>query len=97
MAESKARTLTYKGRPVRRKGNLIYYGSMGEKYIIMLEILASRKVGELDVATRVSVQLQYTDPDLKSRERIVRKSEKNSLYSAMDLGSVWLTRALASG
>ena len=97
MAESKARTLTYKGRPVRRKGNLIYYGSMGEKYIIMLEILASRKVGELDVATRVSVQLQYTDPDLKGRERIVRKSEKNSLYSAMDLGSVWLTRALASG
>jgi hypothetical protein len=34
---------------------------------------------------------------LKSRERIVRTSEKNSLYSAMDLGSVWLTRALASG
>ncbi len=97
MAESKARTLTYKGRPVRRKENLIYYGSMGEKYIIMLDILATRKVGELDVATRVSVQLQYTDPDLKGRERIVRKSEKNSLYSAMDLGSVWLTRALASG
>lgn len=97
MAETKARALTYKGRPVRRKGNLIYYGSMGEKYIIMLEILATRKVGDLEMATRVSVQLQYTDPDLKSRERIVRKSEKNSLYSAMDLGSVWLKRALASG
>lgn len=97
MAEAKARALTYKGRPVRRKENLIYYGSMGEKYIIMLQILATKKVGDLEMATRVSVQLQYTDPDLKSRERIVRKSEKNSLYSAMDLGSVWLTRALASG
>ena len=97
MAEAKERTLTYKGRPVRRKENLIYYGSMGEKYIIMLQILATKKVDDLDVATRVSVQLQYTDPDLKSRERIVRTSEKNSLYSAMDLGSVWLTRALASG
>lgn len=97
MAEKKAATLTYKGRPVRRIDNLIYYGSMGEKYIIMLQILDTKKVGELDVATRVSVQLQYTDPSLKSRERIVRKSEKNSLYSAMDLGSVWLTRALASG
>ena len=96
MAEAKERTLTFKGRPVRRKENLIYYGSMGEKYIIMLQILATKKVGDLDVATRVSVQLQYTDPDLKSRERIVRTSEKNSLYSAMDLGSVWLTRALAS-
>jgi hypothetical protein len=96
MAETKAPALTYKGRPVRRFGNLIYYGSMGEKYIIMLQILATKKVDDLDVATRVSVQLQYTDPDLKSRERIVRTSEKNSLYSAMDLGSVWLTRALAS-
>lgn len=96
MAEKKAAALTYKGRPVRRLGDLIYYGSMGEKYIIMLQILESRKVGELDVATRVSVQLQYTDPSLKSRERIVRKSEKNSLYSAFDLGNVWLTRALAS-
>ena len=96
MAETKAPALTYKGRPLRRFGNLIYYGSMGEKYIIMLEILKTEKQGELDVATRVSVQLQYTDPSLKSRERIVRKSEKESLYSAMDLGSVWLTRALSA-
>lgn len=96
MADSKALSLTYKGRPIRRKDNLIYYGSMSEKYIIMLQILDSKKVDDLDVATRVSVQLQLTDPDSKTRDRVVRKSEKNSLYSAMDLGVVWLTRALAS-
>lgn len=43
-----------------------------------------------------SVQLQLTDPDLKSRDRVVKKSEKNSLYAAMDVASVWLDRALAS-
>ena len=48
------------------------------------------------MATRVSVQLQLTDPDLKSRDRVVKKSEKNSLYAAMDVASVWLDRALAS-
>ena len=31
--------LSYKGHPLRRKDNLIYYGTMAEKYIIMLQIL----------------------------------------------------------
>ena len=88
--------LTYKGRPLRRKDNLIYYGTMAEKYIIMLQVLSSKKVDGLDVADKVAVQLQLTDPDLKSRDRVVRKSEKDSLYSAMDLACVWLERALSS-
>ncbi|BDF71930.1 hypothetical protein CE91St41_29110 [Oscillospiraceae bacterium] len=87
--------LTYKGHPLRRKDNLIYYGSMADKYIIMLQVLDSKKVQDLDVATKVSVQLQLTDPDLKSRDRVVKKSEKDSLYSAMDVGAIWLDRALS--
>lgn len=88
--------LTYKGHPLRRKDNLIYYGSMAEKYIIMLQVLDSKKVDDLNVATKVAVQLQFTDPDLKSRDRVVKKSEKDSLYAAMDVAAVWLERALAS-
>ncbi len=88
--------LEYKGHPLRRKDNLIYYGSMADKYIIMLQILESKKVKDLDVATKVSVQLQLTDPDVKSKDRIVKKSEKDSLYAAMDVASVWLDRALTS-
>ena len=88
--------LSYKGRPLRRKDNLIYYGSMAEKYIIMLQVLASQKIDDLDVATKVSVQLQLTDPDLKSRDRVVKKTEKDSLYTAMDVASVWLERALSA-
>jgi len=52
-------------------------------------------VDDLEVATKVSIQLQLTAPDLKSRDRVVRRSEKNSLYSAIDVASVWLERALA--
>jgi len=96
MAETKQDfPLTYKGHPLRRKDNLIYYGSMADKYIIALQILASQKQGDLDVATKVSVQLQLTDPDLKSRDRVVKKSEKQNLYDAMDVGAIWLERALA--
>ncbi len=94
MSEEKT-VLTYKGHPLMRKDNLIYYGSMADSHIVMLQILESKKVQDLDVATRVSVQLQLTDPAAKSRDRIVKKSEKNGLYTALDVGCVWLERALA--
>ena len=93
MAEDKI--LTYKGHPLMRKDNLIYYGSMADSHIIMLQVLESKKQGDFDIATRVAVQLQLTDPAARSRDRIVKKSEKNGLYAALDVGCVWLERALA--
>mgnify|MGYP000442707464 CR=1 FL=1 len=95
MAEEKI-PLSYKGHPLRRKDNLIYYGSMADKYILMLQVMETKKVDDLDVATKVAVQLQLTDPDLKSRDRVVKKTEKDSLYAAMDVASVWLERMLNS-
>lgn len=94
MEEEKS-VLMYKGRPLMRKDNLIYYGSMADSHIVMLQVLESKKVNDLDVATRVSVQLQLTDPSVRSRDRIVKKSEKDGLYTALDVGCVWLERALA--
>jgi len=95
MADEKI-PLTYKGHPLRRKDNLIYYGSMADKYIIMMQVLDTSNVDDLSLATKVAVQLQLTDPDLKSRDRVVKKTEKDSLYNAMDVASVWLERALSS-
>ena len=92
---AKAEGLMYKGHPLRRVDNLIYYGTMAEKYIIMMQVLESKKEQDLNVATKVSVQLQLTDPNLKSRGRVVKKSEKDSLYAAMDVAAIWLDRALA--
>ncbi len=91
-----AKTLEYKGHPLQRKDNFIYYGSFADKYIIMMQILDTKKVKDLDVATKVSVQLQLTDPTIRSRDRVVKKAEKDSLYSAIDVAAVWLERALAS-
>ena len=71
MATAK-KTLVYKGHPLRRKDNILYYGSMSDKYIIMMQIMDTKtvqpaagaeNVGELKVASKVSVQLQLTDPD----------------------------------
>ena len=87
--------LMYKNHPLRRIGNIIYYGTMAEPYILMMQVKETRKEKDLDVATKVSVELQRTAKDLRSRDRIVKKSEKSSLYEAMDISAIWLERALA--
>ena len=94
MADEKA-VLMYKGHPLMRKDNMIYYGSMADSHIVMLQILETKQVGDTDIASRVSVQLQLTDPSARSRDRVVKKGEKAGLYTALDFGSVWLERALA--
>ena len=93
MSENKG--LVYKGHPLMRKDNLIYYGSMADSHIIMLQVLETKTVGDTEIASRVSVQLQLTDPTVKSRDRVVKKGEKAGLYTALDFGCVWLERALA--
>ncbi|MDR0445506.1 MAG: hypothetical protein LBH17_00480 [Oscillospiraceae bacterium] len=89
------KTLEYKGRPLRRRDSLIYYGSMSDKYIIQMQVTDTRRVEDLDVPSRVSVQLQLTDADVRSRDRVVKETEKSGLYEAVDVGVVWLERALA--
>lgn len=89
------KVLEYKGHPLQRAGNIVYYGSMADSHIIMLQILETKKVKDMDVATKVSIQLQLTDPNLKSRDRVVKKSEKSGFWEAMDVATVWLERALA--
>jgi len=87
--------LTYKGRPLMRKDNIIYYGSMADKYIIMMQILSSSPLEDLKLSGKVLVQLQFTDPDISAKDRIVKSAERVGLFAAVDLASVWLERALA--
>ena len=95
MAEEKE-LLSYKGHPLMRKDNMIYYGSMADSHIIMMQILETKKVGDADIATRVSVELQLTDPNVRAKDRIIKKSEKDGFFTALDVGCVWLNRALAN-
>ena len=91
MAESKF--LTYKNRPLVRNGKTLYYGNMSEPYVIMLQICSTRTVGDIEVANRVTVQMLNTDPSVRPKDRIVKKSEKQGLYQAMEIASIWLDRA----
>lgn len=88
--------LTYKGKPLVRCKNVIYYGNMSDKYVIKLEIKSTKQSKNLDLSDKVVVQLMHTDPSIRTRKQIVKTSEKQGLYLAMDIADIWLTRALAS-
>ncbi len=91
---SQIKTLMYKGKPLVRQGQFIFYGNPDDKYILFMNILDTKKVGDLDVATRVLVQIQNTDDDISFNEKVVKQCEKKNFYDAFDIGYIWLERAL---
>lgn len=77
-----------------RSGNVLYYGNMSDKYVIMMQVLNTVPGKGGESAGRVSVQLMATDSDLRARDRVIKRTEKDGLYNAIDIGSIWLERAL---
>lgn len=97
MAEGKKteKFLEYKGKPLVRCGKTIYYGSMNDPYVICLNIInEDDSIEDLKVSGKVAIQLLDTDENVSPKEKIVKKSEKVGLFNALDLGAVWLERAL---
>ena len=95
MSQQKQGFPTYKGKPLVRSGDTIYYGSMRDKYVIKMDVKSKKKVGDLEVADKVPVQLMYTDPEIRSRKQIVKTSDNEGLYLALDIAEAWLNKALA--
>lgn len=87
-------TLTFKGKPLVRSGKTIYYGDMSEKYVAMLQILNEVPFNNTKVPNRIAVQIWSTDEELRLRDRIIKKTEKNTLYDALMIASIWLERQL---
>lgn len=86
--------LTYKGRPLVRSGNTIYYGNMSDPYVALIQIESQKQQEGQEVADRVIVQLLATDEKLSLRERIANKGERHGLYEAIELADIWLSRYL---
>ena len=95
MAEKK--TLMYRGKPLVRCGNDMYFGSMDDRYIVYMQILSTRKQGDEDVADKVRLSLMNTNTDLSPIERIVKISEKKGIWGALEIAEIWLERANKEG
>lgn len=89
--------LEYKGKPLVRSGNTIYYGDINDAYVVCINIKNSSKLKDIKLAEDVIIQLLSTDDSLSPKDKIIKKSEKKGLFNALDLGSAWLERQLKKG
>lgn len=86
--------LTYKDKPLVRKGKEIYYGDMAQSHIVKFEILSTKKEGNEEIPEKVNVKLMKSDIQLPDKERIVKETTKDSFFEALDVGFVWLERTV---
>lgn len=84
--------LEYKGLPLVRKGSELYYGSMGDKEVVYLQLSGKNNVGDVDTATNVKLYRMLTDESVPVMQRITKTAQKASLYEALDLANAWLAR-----
>ncbi len=92
-AAKKKKELTYKGKPVYRRGNTIYYGDLGERLLLVMEILETEKNGDVDVTKKVKFHIQDNTGEI-GKGINYRSGERDNLYKAFDIGAWWLQDAL---
>jgi len=90
-SKKKEEVLTYKGKMLLRKGNEIYYGNPGEKYMVVFRITESEKLEDLDISKKVVIELR-TNKEKDSM--LIKQAERDGLYKAFDIGFFWLEDAL---
>lgn len=83
--------MNYKGKPLVRSKNEIYYGDMSESHVVKFTILETDSNEE---PTKINVQLLKSNTELPDKERVVKESTKSSMFEALDVGFVWLERTL---
>ena len=86
--------LSYKDKPLVRSGNVIYYGDMAESHNVRFNILSTKKEGDNEVPDKIQVQLLKSDIQLPDKDRVVKESTKGTMFEALDVGFIWLERAL---
>lgn len=95
-AAKKKKLLTYKGKPLLRSGNRVYYGNLEDKYILVLDIVESENSNGLNISKKVKLSVMDNTGELGNGQ-VFRKGERNNLYEALDLGEWWLKQAVQNG
>ncbi|MEG0894651.1 MAG: hypothetical protein RSE93_02975 [Oscillospiraceae bacterium] len=87
----KTEFLTFKGKPLVKNKNIIYYGSMADEFVVMMQILNLVN----DYPNDIIVQLIRTAKNISPKDMIVKKAEKKGILEAMEIADIWLSRSLS--
>ena len=83
---------SYKGYPLVRCGNTIYYGNMYDTFVVVIQIMESETVDDINIAKKIKVFKMLTDEKLPANKQIVKVIDKTDLFDALDTASYWLTK-----
>ncbi len=90
MAKKAKEYLLYEGKPLLRDGNVLYYGDFNENFITRFTITETKKVKDLETASKVTIELLEKNGDDIRSARLTKKAERDGLYAALDIGVYWL-------
>lgn len=85
--------LSFKGRPLIRCGNTIYYGDINDRFIVEMQIRGSYNLKGMALSEKILVLLVDSEMREDTNRKIIKMSEKSGLYNALDVGSAWLDSA----
>ena len=94
MQAKKKKQFTFREKPLFRSGNTLYYGDPGERYMLQLDILETKDIKDIKSATKVKIKLIANTGDLDSPQ-VFRESEREDIFTALDIGQWWLKTALS--
>ena len=77
----------YKGRPLVRQGDDIYYGDMSDKYYIYMMIMNETETENGTLPTQIMVQLLDSNTKSPKEQKIL-----SGFKDAFDFADAWLER-----
>lgn len=79
----------FRERPLVKNGSIMCYGDPSQGVVAVFTILTTKEFKGKEIPDLIFIQVI----DTKTNE-VLKQSERNGLYNALDLGSVWLEREL---
>ena len=77
----------YKGRPIVRQGDDIFYGDLSEKYYVYMMIMSDKKSPKSDENVPGTIMVQLLDSQTKKPEK---QKITNGLAEAFEFAEAWL-------
>ncbi len=77
----------YKGRPIVRQGDDIFYGDLSEKYYVYMMIMSDKKSPKSEENVPGTIMVQLLDSQTKKPEK---QKITNGLAEAFEFAEAWL-------
>ena len=82
--------LMYQGKPLIRQDNAYVWGDMNDRAVLFLVVLSNKEVNGQNVPDEILIQVLSTD----EKHEVLKQGQKNGLFAALDIGTVWLKKEL---